>query len=216
MKRGNILAHRGFWNDPASRNSRAALSLAIDNGFGVETDLRDSGMRLWISHDPVPERGGLPAERFLADWGQTAGAPRLALNIKSDGLQTLIAEAIAATGVQMRDTFVFDMSVPDTLGYLRSGMPIYTRASEHEPDPPFVAEAQGVWVDSFTGTYPQVRRAAEFLERGLRVAVVSPELHGRPHEDLWNDILRARLHDNEAFEICTDFPDAAHRLFGSD
>ena len=36
-----ILAHRGFWNSKEERNSIVAFEKAFQNGFGIETDIRD-------------------------------------------------------------------------------------------------------------------------------------------------------------------------------
>lgn len=59
-----ILAHRGLWREPAERNSLAALEAALAESFGVETDVRDLGGQLVISHDP-PGPGTLPLAAFL-------------------------------------------------------------------------------------------------------------------------------------------------------
>jgi glycerophosphoryl diester phosphodiesterase len=216
MKRGNILAHRGLWTDPADKNSRDALVAALDLGFGVETDFRDSGGMLWVSHDPVAGDGTFRAARFFEDCAGANQSGRLALNIKADGLQRMISDAIDAAGVPVERVFAFDMSVPDTLGYIRRGFPVYSRASEYETDQSFGDIAQGVWVDNFTGGFPQVHKAMALLESGQRVAMVSPELHGRPHEALWQEILQSGLHLYPGFELCTDFPEEASRILGAD
>ena len=36
-----ILAHRGFWKREGEKNTKVAFERAFDNGFGIETDLRD-------------------------------------------------------------------------------------------------------------------------------------------------------------------------------
>ena len=216
MKRGNILAHRGLWTDPAAKNSRDALIAALDLGFGVETDFRDSEGVLWISHDPVIGDGAVRASRFFEDCEEANRNGRLALNIKADGLQDMISDALEVAGIPAERLFAFDMSVPDALGYIRRGFPVYSRASEYEPNPPFADFAQGVWVDNFSGDFPQVQKTKELLGNGHRVAIVSPELHGRPHEGLWQEILGSGLHLHPDFELCTDFPNEAHRILGTD
>ncbi len=216
MKRGSILAHRGLWTDPADKNSRDALIAALDLGFGVETDFRDSEGVLWISHDPVKGNSAVRAARFFEDCVEANRNGRLALNIKADGLQHMICDAIEAARVPMERLFAFDMSVPDAQGYIRSGFPVYFRASEYESDQSFAPVARGVWVDNFTGRFQQVQKALELLERGHRVAIVSPELHGRPHDALWQEILGSGLHLHPNFELCTDFPIEAHNTLGTD
>jgi glycerophosphoryl diester phosphodiesterase len=216
VRKANILAHRGLWRDPADRNSRAALCAAIERGFGIETDFRDSGGELWVSHDPAIGNCAIAASRFFKDYASLGGVGRLALNIKSDGLQGMVADALGVAGIPFEQVFAFDMSVPDALGYIRSDLPIYSRISEHEPEPPFADVAVGVWVDNFTGKFPQVARSAALLASGHRVAIVSPELHGRPYDALWKGILDNGLHLHPAFELCTDFPKEAHRMLGTD
>ncbi|EHZ0305119.1 hypothetical protein K4888_001154 [Campylobacter upsaliensis] len=46
-----ILAHRGFWREKKEQNSLASLAKAFEMGFGIETDLRDGGGNLLLSHD---------------------------------------------------------------------------------------------------------------------------------------------------------------------
>jgi glycerophosphoryl diester phosphodiesterase len=215
VRRANILAHRGLWTEPAEKNSRHALRRALEQGFGIETDFRDSGGVLWISHDPVSEATTLDAVGFFEDCAASGGDGRLALNIKADGLHAMIAQAVAGARVPLERVYAFDMSVPDALGYVRRSFPVYSRVSEYEPEPSFATDASGVWVDNFTGSFPQVSRARELLEAGFRVSIVSPELHGRPHEELWSDIRAAALHEHPMFELCTDFPEEAHRFLAS-
>lgn len=216
MRRGNILAHRGLWKDPGQKNTGRALREALELGFGIETDLRDANTVLAISHDPVSQAGMQPAAQFFSDYHDSGCGSRLALNIKADGLQALTTLELEAAKVPVQNVYAFDMSVPDALGYIRTQFPVYTRISEYETHPSFLDDAVGVWVDSFNGAFPQVEKAAELLEHGLRVSIVSSELHGRPHEDLWQQISRAGLNTNDKFEICTDFPEEAHQVFGTD
>ncbi|EEU7820833.1 hypothetical protein ACPX04_001201 [Campylobacter upsaliensis] len=46
-----ILAHRGFWREKNEQNTLASLAKAFEMGFGIETDLRDGGGNLLLSHD---------------------------------------------------------------------------------------------------------------------------------------------------------------------
>ena len=46
-----ILAHRGLWKYYDEKNSVEAITKAIANGYGVETDIRDRSSELVISHD---------------------------------------------------------------------------------------------------------------------------------------------------------------------
>lgn len=216
MDRSRILAHRGWWTDPADKNSAAALTRALAAGFGIETDFRDLDGALMVSHDPARHADDLrEAGWFFDEVMRTGNTGRLALNIKADGLQDMLRAARDGAGVPPDQAYAFDMAVPDALGYLARGFPAYSRLSEYEATPSFVTRAAGVWVDNFTGDYPQVDRAIDVMSGGLRAAIVSPELHGRDHHALWDDIAAARLHENPLFELCTDLPDAAFETFGT-
>lgn len=48
----NIIAHRGWWKTPEEQNTLVAFARAFDAGIGVELDVRDCGGMLVVSHDP--------------------------------------------------------------------------------------------------------------------------------------------------------------------
>jgi hypothetical protein len=114
----------------------------------------------------------------------------------------------------LRNWFVFDMSVPDTLEQLRVGNPVFCRLSEYEADGPLTRRAAGIWLDAFENIWygPDLVRA--LLSRGQRVCVVSAELHGREPATQW-----AMLRDLAGapnLMICTDRPDEARAAFARD
>ena len=212
MDRRNILAHRGLWYQSVEKNSIGAFQRALSAGFGVETDFRDCNSEIVISHDP-PTGGVISAKRFFNLYSELNADSRIAINVKADGLQDSVAALIAETGVMIKNCFAFDMAVPDALGYVSVGFPTYTRLSEYELEAPFVDRAAGVWIDNFTGRFAQVAAAERLLSEGHRVCIVSSELHKRDHSALWNEIAAAGLNTNPGFELCTDFPEAAHQFF---
>lgn len=216
MKKGNILAHRGWWVSADQKNSPEAMRKALDAGFGIETDFRDFVGQLVISHDPPQSLTGLmTAAEFLFAQKASGFEARIAVNVKADGLCTLLVNAIVAQGLPLDEYFAFDTSVPDGLDYLKSNFPIYSRLSEYEDRPSYGHASAGIWVDSFFGDFPQVERSTALLQAGYRVCIVSSELHGRDHLKLWADIAEAGLHTNPRFEICTDFPYEALQKFGT-
>lgn len=216
MKRSSILAHRGLFFNEQEKNSAKALERALNEGFGIETDLRDLNGEVVIAHDPPKSNTRPPSfEWLLRTINSSISSGRIALNIKSDGLAPLIEALIQSSKVNSRHIFTFDMSVPDTVYYLKSTIPFYSRASERELCPVFQEEATGIWVDSFDGSCQQVKLAKDFIAKGMRVTIVSPELHGRDHESVWDEILDSRICFSPLFEICTDYPMEADKKFAN-
>jgi glycerophosphoryl diester phosphodiesterase len=213
-----ILAHRGCWRENREKNTRAALVRAFEAGYGIETDVRDLDGELVVSHDPA-RRGALSWNELL-DLYAACGAPgRLAINIKADGLADGVIRSLCDRDLADHG-FVFDMSIPDMRAYLGGPVAVYTRFSDAEPTPAFYDQAQGDWVDDFTGAWASSARALDDLGRGKSAALVSPELHGKPHLDAWDvwgrDFRRAadrRGPFGERLMICTDRPDEAKERF---
>ncbi len=201
-----IIAHRGIWARPCEKNTAAAFEKAIGSGFGIETDIRDVGGLVAISHD-VPIQ---PPELFAIDlfrkWA-TRRSGVLALNVKSDGLQTLAKELIHQSGLS--DYFFFDMSIPDAVGYLGYDLPIYTRQSDLEPAPCLYDKAVGVWIDGFHSDWWDLGTIEAHLKARKQVCIVSPELHGRPYLRMWDKLASAPWRDNDNVMLCTDHPAAA-------
>jgi len=212
-----ILAHRGLWRQPAEKNGLVALRSALAEGFGVETDIRDHAGELVISHDP-PSANALPLADLLNACQQMASQGTLALNIKADGLQQPLADALARHRITPDRYFVFDMSVPDALGYLRLGMPCFTRQSEIEPKPAFLDQASGIWLDCFREDWINEGVILDHCAAGRAVALVSPELHGRdmrPAWEVWRNAYRnvRRQGQSHRIMICTDRPREAREYF---
>lgn len=206
-----LLAHRGVWTDRAERNAPHALAAAFVNGWGVETDIRDLGSRIAISHDAPLLEHAYFLDDLLDAWRTHGGVGRLALNVKADGLQDAVASLL--TDAEAAQCFVFDASVPDERLWLRAGrLPTFVRHSELEPVPtasPHYAPAAGVWLDAFDGQWWDASVVRAHLSAGKLVAIVSPELHGRPHESCWQLLVAAGLWHEPGILLCTDLPAAA-------
>jgi hypothetical protein len=214
LKTSNLVAHRGFWKDPEEKNTLKAISYAFDNGFSVETDLRDASYDIVISHDPPLLSNCVTFSDLLEVYkAKKIGNSQLALNVKSDGIDVLIQKELKKHGITDQDYYLFDMSVPDMINYVNSNSIIYTRYSEYE-DCSFLSSCSGVWVDNFTGVANQIGIAEKILEQGLKAVIVSSELHGRDYKVLWTELLSSGLTDSENLSICTDFPMEAKTFFG--
>lgn len=208
----NILAHRGLWHDRADGNTLAALTAALDGGFGIEFDVRDADGKLVIAHDIVV--GPKPAaEELLGLLWESRTSSTLAFNIKADGLALHVQTLVTSYG--LANYFCFDMSVPETLHYRRLHLRYFARHSEHESAPVLYADAAGVWMDMFETDWITASDIRTHLDRGKQVAIVSPELHGRPHIPFWESLRASALPRHAELMLCTDHPDAARSFFNA-
>lgn len=192
-------------------NSMAAFERAWSGGYGIETDLRDLDGEVVISHDP-PRKGACTLAQFLEAYDARGAQTPLALNIKADGLQDAVAKALAQ--YRVRNAFVFDMSVPDSLHYLRQGLPAFVRLSEYEKETALLERATGIWLDAFESEWWSLDLIRSLCSRKKSVAIVSPELHGRPYEPTWHTLKGLERNLRDTLMLCTDFPDIADRFFG--
>lgn len=205
-----VLSHRGYWKAPAERNSIEAFDRSFALGFGTELDIRDLDGMLTVSHDP-PRAGALAAHAVFEIMAGHDPGLTLAVNIKADGLQASLVDMLMQAG--LLDVFVFDMSVPDTLHWLNTGIPVFVRHSDIEPEPVLYPEASGIWLDAFKSEWWGEETLVRHFNAGKRVCIVSPELHRRDHRPLWERLLGMDVLSSEALMICTDFPEEAARVF---
>lgn len=205
-----ILSHRGYWKEVAEKNTVAAFQRSFHLGFGTETDLRDHCGQVVISHDPALG-AELSFEEFLAIYCAENLQLPLALNIKADGLQPAIQEAIAK--MPDFDFFCFDMSVPDALQFAKWELPFFTRQSEIEPEVVLYRECCGVWMDMFFSDWIEEEDVLRHLDCGKRVCLVSPDLHKRPHEKFWEHIASWACVSSQELLMCTDYPEDARLFF---
>lgn len=206
-----ILAHRGVWHARHEQNTAHALHKALVSGWGIETDIRDLNGELVISHD-MPLVGVLTVTQFLDDYIEINATSMLALNIKSDGLTTMLKQLLDERGITQY--FCFDMSVPDSLAYLEHGMSTAARLSEYESEGILSEAAKTLWVDGFSHLNVNAEQLARWLEIGKRVCLVSPELHGRDPFELWQQLawLPDEIRLNPNLMLCTDNPSAVSEI----
>jgi hypothetical protein len=206
----DIIAHRGFWVENHQKNTVEAFKLALKNGFGIETDLRDFNGNIVISHD-IPTEYCITFKEFM-EIVQEYPAQTLSLNIKSDGLQQLSKEGLG----NYCKYFFFDMSVPDTLGYSKSKLIFYTRYSDIESHPSLLNEAAGIWLDNFSSNILDINSLEHFLNLNKKVVLVSPELHGFEYGQYWGQLLeylKSTPDRVQCIGLCTDKPLDAKEFF---
>ncbi|MGN0929216.1 MAG: hypothetical protein ACI4N3_01085 [Alphaproteobacteria bacterium] len=198
-----ILSHRGYWKKENEKNTKVAFERAFDNGFGVETDLRDIKGKIVISHN-MPKGDEISFEEFL----QLLGGRNLplALNIKADGQ----AEEIKRLLEKYNHTnyFTFDMSIPEMVVQQKIGLRFFTGLSDIVKNPIMLKEAEGVWLDSFYSDWFQEKDILNILNKQKQVCIVSPDLHKREYKNVWK-----KYKNISGIMICTDYPDEAEEYF---
>ena len=207
-----ILSHRGYWKTADEKNMKSSFRRSFSLSFGTETDIRDLAGTLVISHDP-PIDNQVTVEEFLLEYINHGIDLPLALNIKSDGLQNQLKNLLEKFSI--KNYFVFDMSIPDTLSYIQSGMNVFIRQSEYERIPVFLDQAKGVWLDSFEEEWYDESTLSAYVKRGIDVCIVSPELHGRYYLKLWHNLRRMNVLHSGQIMICTDLPEHAREFFNA-
>ena len=205
-----IISHRGFWEKSSEKNTKIAFERSFLNSYGTETDIRDLFGHLVISHD-VPTGAEIKFEDFLClvESNSDKRALTIAVNIKADGLASLLKDALDRH--PDIDCFVFDMSIPDMQNYFELNIPVFTRMSEVEQAPVWLDKSSGVWLDSFESDWYSAELIEELLQRQKYVCIVSPELHSRNYANLWKNV--HHLKGYERLILCTDHPDLAKGFF---
>lgn len=212
-----ILCHRGWPLTADDALRPAAFIRAFEQGFGVELDIRDHDAELVISHDVAQADAMSLRELFTLYrhyFPTNHKAPTLALNIKSSELQQGLNQLVEE--FDMHHHFLFDMAIPDHLKYLnQTNLTCFTRQSDIEATPILYQRSHGVWLDEMQGPWLSQDVLMQHLAQHKPIAIVSPELHQRPHMDRWHD-LRRWLNDlpsTAPIMLCTDYPEQAYDFF---
>lgn len=187
-----------------------AFKRSFELGFGTETDLRDLAGAMVISHDP-PDAGVMTADEMATIHGDIDSSLTLALNVKADGLQAMTTSLLEKHAIS--DAFVFDMSIPDAIQWLKTGVPIFTRHSDVEPTPDLYDKSEGVWLDAFHSDWWDIDVISRHLDAGKRVCIVSPDLHKRDYTSVWEMLANSEVCGLKNVLICTDYPEKAKEYF---
>lgn len=203
-----ILAHRGYWLYKEEENTLPAFYRAFENGFGVETDIRDFHGQIVISHN-IPMEGCIQFKEFADQYVKAGKKLPLALNVKSDGIQKILKELLLLYGID--HYFMFDMSIPEQVVYLREGFHTFARQSEYEREIVMYGQVEGIWMDEFETAWITKEVIEKHLKNGKRVGIISSEIHHQNADRLWNIIIPFR--DNKNLLLCTDEPMKARNFF---
>lgn len=204
-----IISHRGYWILPEEKNSVISFLRSFQSFYGTETDIRDYNQKLVVSHD-VPNETSIIIDNLFKLYKNNKHQT-LALNIKSDGLAPFLLNKL--TEYQIENYFVFDMSIPDTISYLKYGLKVMIRQSEYEKDLPFYNQSIGIWLDSFISEWYDEELIKAHINEGKKVCIVSSELHNRNHLSLWKMLKETGLCFDSNIILCTDKPTEATNFF---
>ena len=154
------------------RKNNLEQLIKVPPSNGVEIDIRSNQDGLYLQHDPFAV-----GESF-SEWLREYRHSLLVLNLKEEGLEEACLQELNAVGVS--NFFFLDQSLPFLvkrgLAGARNGA---CRASDYELlDQKTAALCDWVWVDSFLPRPARDLRIAELQNQGLKVCLVSPELHG--------------------------------------
>ena len=205
MEKDNIkiLAHRGYWIKESEKNTKLAFERAFDNGFGIETDLRDICGEIVISHD-MPKGNEITFEELLQIMdGRNL---TLGLNIKADGQANEIKRLLEK--YNHTNYFTFDMSIPEMIYQHKVGLKVFTGISDIVSTPISFDKAQGIWLDSFKSDWFGEKEIKDILSKNKQVCIVSPDLHKREYKKVWKKYKKV-----SGIIICTDYPQEAKEYF---
>ena len=213
MLRINILAHRGIWKTHEQKNTLQALTYAVKLGFGLEFDVRDYCGSVVISHNP-PVSKILTLEDLFTQISAKVKKEELslAINVKCDGIERELMTLISLFGLEPY-SFLFDLSIPTMIQFSKMApkntLQIATRLSEYETVPVLLSKCTHIWVDCFDTDWYNPKMLVEELYKDKKIVFVSPELHGRHHMKVWEQLRDVEL----PLYLCTDFPEEAKNYF---
>ena len=196
----------------SEQNTEKAFLRSFSSKFGIETDVRDYDGQIVISHD-IPEKNSFPLAELFQLYNQHGKKSLLALNIKSDGLQTELLHLL--NDFEIENYFFFDCSGPEFFQFKKMDFPVFSRQSEFEPIPSFYDQSDGIWLDEFGTHWINDEIILKHLNLGKKVGIVSPEIHGRNYVNEWREY--KEINQKNSFKeliLCTDYPEKAREFFG--
>lgn len=174
---------------------------AVPLHHGVEIDIRSDGENLILHHDPFCK--GTNFEEWLEYFNHRF----IILNVKEEGIEGRIQELLDKRNI--KDYFYLDLSFPFLIKIMKKGQKnIAVRFSEYESIETcltLAGKVDWVWVDCIT-KFPLTEDNYMRLSEHFRICLVSPELLGRPREEIQE--IKKKISGRRIDMICTKLPDA--------
>lgn len=183
------------------RKNTSSELVSVPRPHGVEVDVRSSQKRLYLSHDSFT--AGEDFESWLGNFAHKF----LVVNVKEENLESACRDLLTDAGVE--SYFFLDQA---SAQLIRSGLEGWRdgacRFSEFEnPSSALVSLCDWVWVDTFLPGTKSFKTVHELKIRGLKVCLVSPELHGSERETEAREFAEQALgQDVLADAVCTKYP----------
>jgi hypothetical protein len=172
--------------------------MGLDGNTPIEFDVRDSGGRILVTHDPFTEGD------YFEDFAPKLRGRFCIVNIKSEGIEWKVLEILRENDVH--DFFLLDCSVPMMNKLAQAGERRFAvRYSELESITSVLhwsGIAQWVWIDCFYTYIITEFIANQLRQAGFKLCLVSPELQGRP-QDIPKYIEHLHKHNVRVDAICT-------------
>lgn len=173
----------------------------------MEIDIRTLNGNLVISHD-LPDEYSPVLDPDISIWTSISHDTSIAYNVKQDGVSVMLAQLL--DGVPKHDGFAFDMSIPETIIYMKRDLPSALRVSEYEsvraPLFEHFPNVSRVWLDSFESDWWMDESDVLSNMSAFRLYIVSPEIHGRDPRPVWT-WFAAAFESGANVYLCTDHPE---------
>ncbi len=167
--------------------------------YGIEMDIRSYGKHLIVHHEPFVDAV------LFRDWIKYYKHKTLILNIKEEGIESLVKEIVEEHKV--REYFFLDLSFPALINMANTGeRRMAVRFSEYESLETvlsLVGRVEWVWVDCFN-IMPLTDLVYRKLSEHFKLCIVSPELQGRGVEEI--ALYKKRLSSFDIDAVCTKRP----------
>ena len=186
------------------RVNEVAKLLQTPKNLGVEVDIRSDRNQLYLAHDPFV--AGISFNEYLDNFGHAF----MVLNVKEEGLEESCLELLNTRGI--KNYFFLDQSMPFLVRRgLQGSKDGACRVSEYESLSTVENLAQmceWVWLDSFHSGQSTLDMVSRLKDLGLRICLVSPELHGAHREGETAELIHEIKSTNSNIDaVCTKFPE---------
>jgi glycerophosphoryl diester phosphodiesterase len=216
-----VLAHRANWagGNLAAENSLRAVRYCLEQGWGIEIDIRRSiGGDYYISHDVAAITKSNQANTYCSLFRRHPDC-LVAMNIKELGYEADLLDYLVRHRV-LQQLFLFDMELLESqpgetarlFRQLCLNVKLAARVSDHgEPIERAlrILPAEVMWVDEFDSLWTTQADIRRLKAANKTVYVVSPEIHDFSLSEMerrWR-----QLHAWGVDGICTDY---AEKLAG--